>query len=220
MDFDDTESVEDNDDNDELTTPAEVVRKFEEVWVNEKLAPDLLQYEGELVECVIDQIQHMENSLQNIRKEDFRIVFHKMELDRIKFVLSSYLRIRLEKIEKFGAHLLHQEQQGTLDSSLMSDEERTFALGYMSSIKNYLHDSALKNMPPNMQSIKLEEAGSKPTMDSSVFVRVKKECRGVMIEESAEYGEEEIIDLNQGSQHVLRYRPIASLLKDGSVQLI
>lgn len=219
MDFDDTETVEEPE-NDEFTTAAEVVQKLEEVWVNEKLSPDLLQYEGELVECLLDQVQHMENSLQNIKKEDFRIVFHKMELDRIKFVLSSYLRIRLEKIEKFGAHLLHQEQQGSTESSLMSDEERTFAQGYVSSIKNYIDEAALKNMPSNMQSMKLEEIGSKPLMNSSVFIRVKKECRGVMIEETSEYGDDEIIDLMQDSQHVLRYKPVATLLKEGFIQLI
>lgn len=48
--------------------------------MNEKLAPELLRYDGEIVECLLDQIQHMENSLQKIEKEDFRIVFHKMEV--------------------------------------------------------------------------------------------------------------------------------------------
>ncbi|XP_035232588.1 DNA replication complex GINS protein SLD5-like, partial [Stegodyphus dumicola] len=141
-------------------------------------------------------------------------------LDRIKFILSSYLRTRLAKIEKFGPHLLYLEQRELSDPNQMSDEERRFAQRYTSSMKNYLHDAALKHMPTNMQSLKLEEIGCKPQMNASVFIKVKNECRGVRIEEFSEYGEEEVIDLTEGSQHVLRYKPIAPLLKDGSVQLI
>ncbi|KFM67190.1 DNA replication complex GINS protein SLD5, partial [Stegodyphus mimosarum] len=181
MDYDD-DSVPETE-SEELTTAAQVVEKLEEVWKNEKLAPDLLLYEGELVECLIDQIQHMENSLQRIKKEDFRLVFHKMELDRIKFILSSYLRTRLAKIEKFGSHLLYLEQRELSDPNQMSDEERRFAQRYTSSMKNYLHDAALKHMPTNMQSLKLEEIGCKPQMNASVFIKVKNECRGVRIEE-------------------------------------
>ncbi|PRD28550.1 UNVERIFIED_CONTAM: Gins4 [Trichonephila clavipes] len=98
MDDYNNDAPEDNE-TEEMTTAAEVIQKLEEVWVNEKLSPELMQYEGELVDCMLDQIQYMETSLQKIQKEDFRIVFHKMELDRIKYVLSSYLRIRLEKVK-------------------------------------------------------------------------------------------------------------------------
>ncbi|GFU02568.1 DNA replication complex GINS protein SLD5 [Nephila pilipes] len=125
--MDEFNDVPEDNETEEMTTAAEVIQKLQEVWVNEKLAPELLQYEGELVDCMLDQIQYMETSLQKIQKEDFRIVFHKMELDRIKYVLSSYLRIRLEKIEKFGPDLLHQESQEQSMLDLMSDEERIFA---------------------------------------------------------------------------------------------
>ncbi|GFR08280.1 DNA replication complex GINS protein SLD5 [Trichonephila clavata] len=212
--------VPEDNETEEMTTAAEVIQKLEEAWVNEKLSPELLQYEGELVDCMLDQIQYMEISLQKIQKEDFRIVFHKMELDRIKYVLSSYLRIRLEKIEKFGPDLLHQESQEQNMMALMSDEERTFAHKFTTSIKNYLNDVALKNMPSNMRSVKLEDICCKPQMDKSVFIKVKTDVPGVTIESFSEYREEEIVDLTAGSQHILRYKPIAPLLKNGSVQLI
>ncbi|GBM14273.1 hypothetical protein AVEN_142376-1, partial [Araneus ventricosus] len=78
-------------------------------------------------------------------------------LDRIKYVLSSYLRTRLEKIEKFGFNLLHQESPEEMNLDLMSEEERNYAQEFTSNVKNYLHVVALKNMPPNMQNIKFEE---------------------------------------------------------------
>ncbi|GFU02558.1 DNA replication complex GINS protein SLD5 [Nephila pilipes] len=75
-------------------------------------------------------------------------------------------------------------------------------------------------MPNNMRSVKLEDICGKPQMDKSVFIKVKTDCPGVTIESFTEYGEEEIVDLTAGSQHILRYKPVAPLLKNGSVQLI
>ncbi|GBO03029.1 DNA replication complex GINS protein SLD5, partial [Araneus ventricosus] len=125
-------------------------------------------------------------------------------LDRIKYVLSSYLRTRLEKIEKFGFNLLHQESPDEMNLDLMSEEERNYAQEFTSNVKNYLHVVALKNMPPNMQTIKFEEICSKPQMDKSVFIKVKTDCPGVVIENFSDYGEEEIVDLAARSQHILR----------------
>lgn len=212
------------DEGEELTTAAQVIQKLEEVWVNEKLCPDLLPYESELVECLLDQIQHMERSLQKIKKGDFRIVFHKMELDRIRFVLNSYLRTRLEKVEKFGAYYLNQQSSGEFDVYQMSNEERDFARTYHKNAKNYLLD-VMDNMPSNMQNLKMEDVAGQPQIDQSVFIKVKKESRGIMLEESSTIltpagGDDEIVDLEKGTQHILRYKPIAHLLKNGALKLI
>ena len=46
----------------------------------------------------------MEGNLSRLAKGDVRLVVHRMELARIRFVINSYLRLRLKKIEK---HLHH-----------------------------------------------------------------------------------------------------------------
>lgn len=72
-----------------------------------------------MVECIIEQIKHMESNIKTAKKGDFRIALHKLEviiiflnlkclkieqligiqqLDRIKFMLVSYLRIRIKKV--------------------------------------------------------------------------------------------------------------------------
>ena len=40
----------------------------------------------------------MEGNIQNAKKGDFRIALHKLELDRIKYILFSYLRVRIRKV--------------------------------------------------------------------------------------------------------------------------
>ena len=42
----------------------------------------------------------MESNIQSAKKGDFRIALHKLELDRIKFMLYSYLRERIRKVDE------------------------------------------------------------------------------------------------------------------------
>ena len=82
----------------------------------------------------------------------------------------------------------------------------------------------------------------KPKLDSYVFFKVTENTDGVMVEsETAEARSEctrrylkkddykrfsslcfseEIVDLKEGDQHLMRYRPIADLLLSSSVKLI
>lgn len=39
-----------------------------------------------------------EENLQRVKKGDMKASVHRMEIDRIRFVLSSYLRARLQKV--------------------------------------------------------------------------------------------------------------------------
>ncbi|PIO06886.1 hypothetical protein AB205_0059970, partial [Aquarana catesbeiana] len=70
-------------------------------WLNEKFAPELLESKSEIVECVMEQLNHMEQNLQRARQGDLKISFHHMEIERIRFMLSSYLRSRLLKVLHF-----------------------------------------------------------------------------------------------------------------------
>lgn len=42
-----------------------------------------------------------EANLQRVKKGDMKASIHRMEIDRIRFVLSSYLRSRLQKVSGF-----------------------------------------------------------------------------------------------------------------------
>ena len=43
---------------------------------------------------------HQEDNLQRVKKGDAKASVHRMEIDRIRFVLSSYLRSRLQKVSQ------------------------------------------------------------------------------------------------------------------------
>ena len=124
------------------------------------LAPELLSPQTELVDCLLEQTKNMEENLMAISKSDFRFALHRMEVciaaasnntfftnslsffkfqvERIRYVVTSYLRIRLEKIEKFLGYLLNNENKRQRNEpSLLTEDELKFAQEY--SICQHFH---------------------------------------------------------------------------------
>nr|KAF6427577.1 GINS complex subunit 4 [Rousettus aegyptiacus] len=144
-----------------------------------------------------------------------------MEMERIRYVLSSYLRCRLMKIEKFFPHILEKEKthhEG--EPSSLSPEEFAFAKEYMANTETYLKNVALRHMPPNLQKVDLLRSVPKPDLDSYVFLRVKERQENIMVEPETDEQRDYVIDLEEGSQHLIRYKTIAPLVASGAVQLI
>lgn len=197
-------------------TAAEVLAQLEEAWVNEKFAPELLESKADLVECMLDQIKEMEGNLKKVKQGDVVASLHKLEIDRIRYVLSSYTRTRIEKIEKYVVHVLEQEAaRDESEPSRLSPEELQYAKEYADSMEGLFKSLALQNMPANMQNIDRKKSVPRPNMDKYVFLKVLEDQDQVMIDP-----EEDPIDLESGAQHIMRYSAIAPLLSNGSVSLI
>ncbi|CAF95319.1 unnamed protein product, partial [Tetraodon nigroviridis] len=192
-----------------------------QAWLNEKFSPELLENKSEVVECVMEQLTHMEANLQRVKKGDMKASVHRMEIDRIRFVLSSYLRSRLQKIERFFPHVLEKEKcRQAGEPSLLSPEEFAFAKEYHGNTEAYLKAVALKKMPPNLQALDLLKAVPEPFLDSFVFLRVKETQQNILVEPETDDQREYVVDLEEGSQHLMRYRTIAPLVFSGAVHLM
>jgi GINS complex subunit 4 len=139
-------------------TSAEVLEKLEEAWQNERFAPELLEHKTEVVDCILEQIKEMEENLSHVRKGDFVAGIHQLELDRVQYVLRSYLRTRLQKIEKYVMHVLEQEADSS-SLSRLSPEELIFAKEYADSLDSHLQSLVLRHMPSNLQKLDRSKAG-------------------------------------------------------------
>ncbi|XP_067401646.1 DNA replication complex GINS protein SLD5 [Emydura macquarii macquarii] len=202
-------------------TPAQLIRRLEQAWLNEKFAPELLETKSEIVECVMEQLDHMESNLKRAKPGDLKVSIHRMEIERIRYVLSSYLRCRLVKIEKFFPHILEKEKsRAEGEPSVLSPEEFAFAKEYMANTETYLRTVALRHMPPNLQKVDLLKLVPKPNLDSFVFLRVQERQENILVEPETDEQREYAIDLEEGSQHLIRYKTIAPLVASGAVQLI
>lgn len=197
-------------------TAAEVLVQLENAWMNEKFAPELLESKADLVECMLDQIKEMEGNLKKIKQGDVVASLHKLEMDRIRFVLSSYIRTRLEKIEKHVVHVLEQEAAREEDEpSRLSPEELQYAKAYADNMESLFKSLALQHMPANMQNIDRKKAVPRPNMDKYVFLKVLENQDQIMIDP-----DEEPIDLEDRAQYIMRYSAVAPLLTNGSVSLL
>ena len=73
----------------------------------------------------------MEENLSRLKKGDLRIPVHRMELSRIRFMINSYLRLRLSKIQESIFHYTKNGNDMETDNpSRLTQEEATFATTY------------------------------------------------------------------------------------------
>ena len=199
----------------ELTAQSALLA-IEEAWLNEKFAPEILPHQSDLVDCMLQQIAHMEENVKRLEKGDIRLMIHRMELDRIKFVISCYLRARLEKIELYAIHILSQEANRSPEECYLTAAELQYAKEFLSSMETLFRTIALQHMPGNFQTFEVNKVTVKPNMNAHVFLRANSRVSGIMLPGSMD----EEIDLEPGSQHIIQYSAVADLVKNGTVQLI
>lgn len=190
----------------------QVLENIERAWLNEKSAPDILPYQGDMVDLMLGQLAHIEENLQAIDANDFRRITHRMELERIRYVVSSYLRCRLQKIEDFTQHTLIAERERPADKKRLSPAEAKFAADFLESIEKHFQQLALRHIPPNQDDI--SKRIIRPNLMSNVFLKVLKPC-GVIVTTN-----DEEVDLSENSQHMLPFQLISDLVIKGDVQLL
>jgi len=199
-------------------TPRELLTKLHSAWMNERLAPDLLPPQIEEIECMLELLRNMESNTAKLEKKDIRLGVHKMEVDRIRYLISSYLRLRLAKIQEYCWDLQEKEnRRNNQMPSLMSPEEQKFLKDYIENIESHLKNMGAQHMPRTMQTLKPEQMSTAANLDSFLFLRVSQDSN-IVVDDAD--GREEEVSLEAGSQHIIRYRPVAKLVPTGSVDLV
>ncbi len=82
-----------------------------------------------------------------VKDTDDRFFFniHKMELERIKFMLKCYLRTRLFKIEKYYLYIVEKDQ-----ASLLSEGEMQFTWTLYEAKKNHFTTAFFHKIPSRL----------------------------------------------------------------------
>jgi len=213
----DTASQEGEEEYEEELSAAEVLAKLEEAWINERNSPELLQPRMEMVDCMLEQLKTMEGNLARLSKGDLRLPVHRMELGRIRFVINSYLRARLEKIESQVWHYTGPGDAG----SRMTQEEAAFAVSFRETGTSLLNSLVLKHLPGGAwDPEKSVPVLPGPRLSQAVFVKVLESREGIEVRDESGGDRDETVDLMVGAQHLLQYNVVRGLLDEGSVALI
>uniref|UniRef100_A0A182PYI7 GINS complex subunit 4 n=1 Tax=Anopheles epiroticus TaxID=199890 RepID=A0A182PYI7_9DIPT len=152
----------------------EVLESLQRAWINEKFAPDLLPYDDALVEMVMTQLVHMEENLATTNKNDLLYIVHRMEVERIRFVVASYLRCRLQKLETYAPHILEVEAGRPRNSKRLSPAEHKFAVDFHESVENHFQELVTRHIPQNHQDDERSRRVT-PNVDAHVFARARQD---------------------------------------------
>lgn len=218
MDIDILDLIDDEDDDAPEMTAHKVLQIVEQAWLNEKFSPELLPQRTEYVDCLLEQIKGMEENLAKLPKTDPKVDLYKLEIERIKFLITSYLRTRLKKIECFCVRVLEEEASRAGKDAYLSPAELKFAKEYAQNADNHF-DTILRHMPQLYDKLDRNKKIIEPNLNSFVFLKCNKHIDSVIIKNSLE-GQEEEIMLEDGTQHLMPYCSVAEFVKEGAVQLI
>lgn len=202
----------------EKWTAQNVLEILETAWMNEKFSPEILPHKMDFIDCMMEQIKCMECNIRCLPKGDTKVDIHKIELERIRYLVTNYLRCRVKKIERFAAHVLEHEANRGPDERYLSDSEVKFAFEYIQHLNGHFQ-SVIKEMPYNLQTSCDNDGSIKPNIDSYVFLKTNRAVSSIIVKDVFENREEEIT-LSDNTQHLLPYISVSESVKNGEVQLI
>jgi len=138
------------------------------------------------------------------------------EVERIKFVLRSYLRSRLEKIEKYTPFILATPE---IQRNL-SELEQNYVQRFGDLVGSHFQVSTLSGLPPHMRSLADENPNmpsmiTEPNKSTAVFFRVREnDCPPLLLPDGKS------LELQKGSIHLAQYRLLETLLLREMVELV
>ena len=62
-----------------------------QAWLNEKFAPELLENQSDIVDCMMEQVAQMEENIQGAKTGDFKIAIHRMEVGFLTYAIAQIL---------------------------------------------------------------------------------------------------------------------------------
>lgn len=187
---------------------------------NEIVSPVILPFEEEAVKEIKALIDSQEEELEQEKKSSniaLRQTISQMEIDRVKYVLVEYLRVRLFKIQKYALYTLKHPDY----VSRLSENETEFAKDFLKLEFDHTKQTFLEKLPRVFQDFQ-EQNGqvdmvSKPNLDTFVFCRVAEDVGDVQLVED---DPQEVASMNRGDLVAIPFRTISDLVLNGDVMLM
>ncbi|KTW31145.1 DNA replication protein SLD5 [Pneumocystis jirovecii RU7] len=184
-------------------------------WISERIAPELLPFQGVLLERMMERTEMVELKIGKDIKTNFRMVLVQMEIERIKYMIRSYLQTRIYKMDKYALYILQKPELLACLSSL----EKEYLKKHQEILTDYYTSAVLKHLPEKLRRLDDTQGGismiEKPDMDAAVFCRVINN-----IEHDIPVNKNESITLDKGNIYLLKYKLIRSFIFSGDVELI
>ncbi|OIW34394.1 GINS complex, Sld5 component [Coniochaeta ligniaria NRRL 30616] len=204
--------------------PAETrdLQALTRAWVAERSAPELLPWPADgLFERINDRIKNQIEKVEEMTgdmdpKTNFALIVIQTELERYRYLVRSYLRARIAKIDR---HTLHYLSTDALRSRL-SEVELAYATRHQALLHNHYLSSFLASFPAPLQNLNDASANinmiDSPDLDTAVFVRL---LRDTMVE-SRGIDADGALEGKDGSILILRWSDAKPLVDKGDAELV
>ncbi|KAJ1742856.1 GINS complex subunit [Coemansia sp. RSA 989] len=183
-------------------------------WINERNAPDILEYEGTAIENLMELVDFQSQRISTQPTLVANIL--KMDVDRVKYLIRSYLRTRLYKIEQHAKYYVDDNMY----KSRLSQNELDYAKGFVAIEEKHMKRSFMNQLPPHLRSLSESNVNGldmvdRPDTEAAVFCRVRSNVGEFQFDAS-----EDPIVMRRNNIFITRYSIIRNLLEDGKVELI
>ncbi|KAI0085250.1 GINS complex Sld5 component [Irpex rosettiformis] len=198
------------------------LQKLTRYWMNERHAPDILPAQETLLGRLLDHIRKQSDDVQLLRAdpdasedEHFRIMLVQTEIERVKFVIRSYMRTRLHKIEKYAKHINMTESL----QQRLSKGELEHARTYAKLVDSHFVSSVLQSLPEEQRALDDEVPFmppmiSKPDLKRPVFAHARQACPPVRLPDGS------TMEMEKGQISLTPYEVIEQLLFREEVELV
>ncbi|KAI1276669.1 hypothetical protein F5Y07DRAFT_399116 [Xylaria sp. FL0933] len=204
--------------------PAETrdLQALTRAWVAERSSPELLHWPADglferMNERIKQQIEKVEEMTGDMDpKTNFALIVIQTELERFKYLVRSYLRARIAKIDR---HTLHYLSTPELRARL-SETEQAYAMRHQALLHNHYLSSFLSAFPVGLQNLN-DTAGNismidSPDLDTAVFIRLLKDT----VVEDHGTDMDDVMSGKIGDVVILRWSDAKSLVESGSAEVI
>ncbi|KAL5614617.1 hypothetical protein BROUX41_004716 [Berkeleyomyces rouxiae] len=203
--------------------PVDDLQILTRLWVAERSAPELLPWPADgfferLNDRIKRQIERIEDMTGDMDpKTTFALVVLQTELERFKYLVRSYLRARISKLDKHTLHYLSTREL----RELLSEMELAYATRHQALLHNHYLASFLGGFPPELQNLNDTGGGinmvDAPDPDATVFARVLSRTASVA---GLGTDADNTIEAEQGDVLVLRWASAKPLLQSGVLELV
>ena len=187
--------------------------------MNERFAPELLPHKDVLIRRLLDLLSEQEERTRELDPSDsLRKMIYGLEIERVRYLLTSYMRCRLDKIQSQALYLEQDEAAQTH----LSSSEQSFASRYAHMYKDHVRREAwdvdnASTLPESVKDLsKMEMLASPPNLEAYVFCVAMRDCPPLSIDSN---GSIQTLEMLRGEVCLLPYVLLRPLLEEGAVLL-
>jgi len=230
-------------------TSATLLFKLQNLMINEKLSPEPLQHQETLINQIQETITEQKSKSKKLSTDiqnATTVNLINLEIQRTEYMLKSYLRTRIQKLEKYAIYYetrlaelvekcpeldgMNLQEEDRLDfefiTSVFTDDELDFIRESSLNDKNLLEKVVIDNVP-NCEDLGLrddlkEKLGSRfppPDLDRYTFAEITKAGETEELEIQEINGNLTLVTTKKGDIFILPYRSIKEKVDKGEAVL-